>query len=95
MITHELDLSRLPDAILKRHGLKKMYKREDLYTHSLKINERHAILYDSSGFLTWMRRISRKGRIIGFILIPEPARTEWDLKRIVGRIKTKIIKIEK
>ena len=95
IVTHESDLSRLPDTILKRNGFKKMGKRKDSYTHSLQINERHAILYDSSGFITWIRRVSPKGRILALLLIPEPVRTERDLKVIVGNVRLRIGEIEK
>lgn len=94
MIAHEGDTNTLPDWLLKRHGFKKMRKRKDSYTHSLRINDRHAILYDCSGFITWMRRVSPKGRIIALLLVPEPVRDWSHLGRIVGRIKAKIVKIE-
>lgn len=94
MIPHEGTMSRLPDEILKRHGFKRMGKRDDQYTHSLRINACHALLYDSSGFLTWIRKAKPKGEIIALLLIPEPVRTERDLKVIVGNVRLRAKEIE-
>jgi len=89
MIAHELDISKLPDKILKRHGFRKWVKNRHRYTHGLKINASHTLLYDNTGFLTWKRRRTPKGRLFDVILIPEPIRTEKALKRIIERIEAK------
>lgn len=95
MIAHESDIGRLPDGALKKHGFARWKKNPNGHTHGLKLDAIHALLYDSSGFLTWKRRVGSTSRLEAVILIPEPVRTEADLKRIVESVRRKIREMEK
>lgn len=95
MIPHESVLNKLPDSILKKHGFRRWVKNPNRHTHGLHLDAKHALLYDSSGFLTWKRRIGATSKLVTVILIPEPVRTERDLKRIVENVQSKIKEIHK
>lgn len=89
MISHELNLSKLPDNILKRNGFKRIAKNKDRHTHYLNISPSYALLYDAYGFLTWKRRDTANAGLKYAILIPEQIRTERALKGVINRLTRK------